>query len=401
MTILNLRSPNRGGLAGISYAPVGVDTHAVPLAQKRDLRLDLVCGLANWFIYLDHIPNDVVNLITLRNFGFSGAADLFIFASGYAVALLYGKMILERGFVVGATRIFKRVRQLYTAYVVLLVIYSAAIGYVAARYAAPDIFDEFNVISMVDHPIRTLAHGLMLQSKALNLDILQLYIVLMAFLPLLLWALLRKPTLTMMASLALYIAARQFEWNVSSFPDGSWFFNPFCWQLLFASGAWVALGSTKPIRPVFKSPVLLGCGIAYLAFALAMTVAGHFPPFGAMLPTWLFDAFNPNDRVNLAPYRLLHFVIVALFATRIVSRDWPGLEWLMFKPLIKCGQQSLAVFCVGVFLSFAARLFLVVSSDSLLAQVSVSVAGIALLTLVAYVISWSKEQDASLSMPTG
>jgi hypothetical protein len=400
MTILNLWNPLHTGIPVASRVSAAAEIPSVAPAESRDLRLDLVRGLAIWCIFLDHIPQNAVNWITLRNYGFSGAADLFVFVSGYVAAMVYAKIIAERGFVVGMTRIFKRVWQLYAAYVVLLVIYIAVIGYVATRYAAPDIINEFNVVSLVDHPIQTLGHGLLLQSKALNLDILQLYIMLMALFAPVLWALLRKPALTMIGSFVFYIAARQNGWNMPSFPDGSWNFNPFCWQLLFVSGAWLALGGAKQIRSVFDSPVLLYFGIAYLGFALAMTLAGHFPPFGEMFPGWLFDAFNPREKTNLAPYRVLHFIIVALFLTRIVSKHWSGLDWPIFKPVITCGQQSLATFCVGVFLSFAAHLILITSSDTILMQVFVSAAGIAVMTLVAYAISWSKEQDLSLSMPT-
>ena len=143
-----------------------------------------------------------------------------------------------------------------------------------------------------------------------------------------------------------------------SFPDERWYFNPFYWQLLFVFGAWMALGGTEKCRAFFKAPALLRIGIAYLAFALVMTMAGRFPEFGSMFPAWLFDAFNPNDRANLAPYRIVHFIAVAFVVTRFVSKDWPGLEWPVFKPLIVCGQQSLAVFCVGVFLSFVGHFVL-------------------------------------------
>jgi hypothetical protein len=401
MTILDFRIPHLNSIATAYQAPVAADTHAAPSPEGHDVRLDLVLGLANWFIFLDHIPHNVVSWITLRNYGFSGAADLFIFVSGYAASLVYAKMILERGFIIGATRIFRRVWQLYAAYVVLFVIYIVVIGHVAASYAAPDIIYEFNVSSLVDHPVQTLAHGLILQSRVLNLDALQLYIVLMAFLPPVLWMLLRQPALAMLGSFALYAAARQFGWNAPSFPDGSWYFNPFCWQLVFVSGAWLALGGARQIRAAFDFPALHYFGIAYLGFAFAMTMAGRFPQFGEIFPAWLVDAFNPDDRINLAPYRLLHFAIIALLVTRVVSKDWRGLEWKIFKPIIRCGQQSVAVFCVGVFLSFAGHFILTISSDSLLTQVFVSVAGIAIMTLVAYTISWSKEQDRSLSRATG
>jgi len=365
--------------------------------DARDVRLDLFLGIANWFLFLDHIPNNVVNWITIRNFGFSGAADALIFISGYTASITYANIMLERGTVVGATRVLRRAWQLYAAYIVLFAIYVVAIGDVATRYAAPDIIYEFKVAGLVEEPVRTVAHGLILQSKALNLDVLQLYVLLMACFPLVLWTMLRQPGLVMAGSFALYLAARQFEWNLPSFPEGSWYFNPFCWQLLFVLGAWCALGGARWRPGILKSPILPYVGIAYLVFALVMTMAGRFPEFGKMLPGWLFDAFNPNDKINLAPYRVLHFIAVAFLVTRFMPRDWPGLRWPIFKPLILCGQQSLSIFCAGVFLSFAGHFFLLMSSGSLADQIFVSVSGIAIMILVASYISWSKRQDQAFS----
>src|SRR4051812_43311644 len=277
MTILNLWTPNAGGFAAAAkvQSPAAIET--APPTDGRDLRIDLMCGLANWSIFLDHIPHNVVNLVTLRNFGFSGAADLFIFVSGFAVAMVYARMIAERGFVVGATRMFKRVWQLYAAYIVLFVVYAVSIGHVARTYAVPDILDEFNVDSLIVHPVKTLAHGLLLQTRVLNLDILPLYIVLLWAFPPVLWGLMRKPGLTLFGSVALYLAARQFGWNLPSFPDGSWYFNPFCWQLYFVIGGWLALGGSSLVRPLFNSPVLTAVGVAYLVFAFVLTTAGRVP----------------------------------------------------------------------------------------------------------------------------
>jgi hypothetical protein len=334
-----------------------------------------------------------VNWITIRNYGFSGATDIFIFISGYTAAIVFAGMMLERGFLVGATRLFKRVWQLYIAYVILFVIYIVAIGDVATRYAVSDIITEFNVAGLVDHPIRTLAHGLFLQSKTLNLDVLELYIILMALFAPVLWLMLRKPGLTMAGSVALYLAARQFEWSLPSFPDGKLYFNPFCWQLLFVLGAWIALGGIKQIRSALNAPILTYLGLAYLGFALTMTMAGRFPEFGKMFPAWLFDAFNPNDKTNLAPYRVLHFMVLAFFVARFLPRNWRGLRSPILEPVVKCGQQSVEVFCVGVFLSFFGHFVLMTSSGSLAIQIFLAVAGTAIMTLVAYYRSWSREQD--------
>ncbi|MGA9954428.1 MAG: OpgC domain-containing protein [Bradyrhizobium sp.] len=369
--------------------------------QARDTRLYLFLGLANWFIFLDHIPNNMVNWVTLRNFGFSGAADVFVFISGYAATLAFAPIMLERGTIVGATRVLRRTWQLYAAFIVLFAVYAVSIGDVATRYAAPDIIYEFNIAGLLEEPVRTVAHGLLLQSRALNLDLLQLCVALTACFPLVLWLMLRVPNFTLAASLALYVAARQFEWTLSTFPDGNWFFNPFCWQLIFVLGAWCALGGASRLGRRFRAPGWAYLGIAYLVFAFAITMAGRFPVFGDMLPTWLHDAFIRNDRVNLGFYRLLHFMVLALFATRLIAKNWRGLSWPILRPLIVCGEQSLSVFCAGVFLSLTGHFILVTGSDSLVAQILVSVSGIAIMTLVASYVSWSKRQDRRVPAPMG
>jgi hypothetical protein len=367
--------------------------------KGRDLRLDLFRGVANWAIFLDHIPDNVVNWITTRNYGFSDAADLFVFISGYTASFVYARMMLDRGFIVGATRLTKRVWQLYVAHIILFVIYIASISYLALRFGDSEMINEFNVAGLVDNATETLRQGLFLRFKPLNLDVLPLYIVLMGLFPPVLWFMLRKPDLTMALSIVLWLAARHFGWNLTAYPAGQWYFNPYCWQVLFVFGAWCSMGGARRSMALINAPITLWLCLFYLLFALVMTMAGRFPAFGGMFPEWLFSAFNPNDKTNLAPYRFLHFVVIVILVIRFVPKEWPGLEWKVFDPLIVCGQQSLAVFCVGVFLSFVGHFELSMSSGSLLAQIFVSVAGIAIMTTVAYYISWSKKQDKPLKPP--
>ncbi|MGY4507144.1 OpgC domain-containing protein [Bradyrhizobium sp. USDA 3650] len=367
--------------------------------KGRDLRLDLFRGIANWAIFLDHIPDNVVNWITTRNYGFSDAADLFVFISGYTASFVYARMMLERGFLVGATRLTKRVWQLYVAHIILFVIYIASISYLALRFGDSEMINEFNVAGLVDNATETLRQGLFLRFKPLNLDVLPLYIVLMGLFPPVLWFMLRKPDLTMALSIVLWLTARHFGLNLNAYPAGQWYFNPYAWQVLFVFGAWCALGGARRSMALINAPVTLWLCLGYMLFALVMTMAGRFPTIGGMFPEWLFSAFNPNDKTNLAPYRFIHFVVIVILVIRFVPKDWPGLEWKGFDPIIVCGQQSLAVFCVGVFLSFVGHFELSMSSGSLFAQIFVSVAGIAIMTTVAYYISWSKKQDKPLKPP--
>ena len=199
------------------------------------------------------------------------------------------------------------------------------------------------------------------------------------------------------ASIGLYLAARQFDWNLSAFPDGRWYLNPFCWQLLFVLGAWLALSSAKQMRAMQRASgilaILRAAAWLYLLFALAVTVAGKFPQAG-IVPDLLRDVFLPNDKENLAPHRVLHFLALAFLFAYMVPR-----ELVRFRNGRHCSRSSnaarsgLAVFCAGVFLSFAGHLVLITGPDSLAMHVLVSFAGILIMTGVAYYVSWSKRQD--------
>jgi hypothetical protein len=313
-------------------------------------------------------------------------------------------MMLERGYVVAATRIFRRVWQLYAAYVALFVIYINLIGYVARKTAAPEIIYEFNISGILGHTIRTLIYGLLLQAKPLNLDVLQLFIVLMAFFPIVLFGMMRRPNLTMVGSIALYLTAREFDWNLSSFPEGRWYFNPFSWQLLFVLGTWFALmgrRQMRAIRSLQEISTLRIAALVYLLFALVITMAGKFPQLGGdLIPASVLDLFLPNDKENLAPYRVLHFLAMAFLFTLAVPRTWRGFQWPILQPVVKCGEEWLAVFCAGVFLSFAGHFVLITGPNSLAMHILVSIAGCSIMAAVAYYVSWSKRQDYRPALST-
>ncbi len=376
-----------------------MDIKAVLPPRERDLRLDLFRGFANWAIFLNHMPNNVVNWITTRNYGFSDGADLFVFISGYTAAMVFGRMMRDHGFLICATRLLRRVWQLYLAHMVLFVVYVAAVGYFARRFRFDAILHEYNVARMIDNPFEVLIESLLLRFKPLNLDVLPLYIILMALFPFALWIMLRRPGLTILGSFALYLAARQFGWNFSAYPDGGWFFNPYCWQLLFCLGAWAALGGRIWQAPVVEGRWIVYLGFAYLIFALVLTLAERFQALRELIPEGLYDAFLPNDKTNLGPSRVVHFIVLALLVTRFLPKDWRGLEWPIFDPLIRCGRQSLRVFCVGIILSFLGYFLLSISYGTLFAQLTISVAGIGILCGVAYYSDWSGKADKLVKRP--
>jgi hypothetical protein len=367
--------------------------------KGRDLRLDLLRGFANWQVFINHIPNNIFNWVTTENYGFSDAADLFVFISGFTASFVYARIMLDRGTVVGSTRILRRTWQIYVAQVFLFCVYAAGIGYLAAEYHDPNLDNIYNVHLFFEHPAQMLAAVLTLRYKPLNMDVLPLYVALMLVFPPILWAMIRRPNLVAIASILLYLMARYFDWNAPSYPSGTWYFNPFCWQLYFIIGAWFALGGSIESMPLIKSRSLVIFGTAYLIFALIMTLASLIPELRALLPDWLYGAFNPNDKTNLAPYRVLHLAILVLLVTRFMPRDWTALQWRIFKPAILCGQQSLQTFCTGIFLSFAAYFFMYETTNAIWMQILVNIVGIAILTLLAWYKTWSARMDKPMPRP--
>jgi hypothetical protein len=362
----------------------------------RDVRLDLFRGLANWAIFLDHIPHEVLSWITIKNYGFSDAADLFVFISGYTAVLVFGRVMIERGYAAAASRLAKRAFELYAAHIVVVVIYIGIIASVSREFHDPDDLNQFNVAVFMNMPFREFIQALALRYKPVNLDVLPLYILLLgAFAPAL-WLMVRKPTLTLAGSLVLYVAARHFGWNLPAAPSGLWYFNPFTWQLLFFLGAWIALGGAKAIQSIVRTRAAFWLAIAYIIFAFVVTIAIRAPDLGGLIPHWMLEPFDPNDKTNLAPYRVVHLIALAVVVRRLLPVDSPILQWRSLVPLIQCGRNSLPVFCLGIVLSFCAHAAIELSLNSLWVQIFVGAIGIVLMTAGAYYLTWFRQQDRAV-----
>src|SRR6266540_3059080 len=101
---------------------------ALPVAGERELRLDLFRGMALWLIFVDHLPTNILTWFTIRNYGFSDATEIFIFISGYTAAFVYGRAMLQAGFVVSGARILKRAWQIYVAHILLFTVFVAEVA---------------------------------------------------------------------------------------------------------------------------------------------------------------------------------------------------------------------------------------------------------------------------------
>jgi hypothetical protein len=356
----------------------------------RDARIDFFRGLALIFIFVDHIPNNPFGRYTLRAIGFSDAAEVFIFLSGYSAMAVHGATAVRRNFLAATVKVWRRAWQLYLAHIFLFVVMIAHVAYLGRQSGNPMFVEEMRVVAHVGDPDLMLWEAMLLRFKPRNLDILPLYVVLMLVFPLILRGLLRSPGATVGFSLGLYLLARLSGINLPSHPEGSsWFFNPFAWQFLFTLGALCALRGGDEAPPPWREarwlPFIAG---AYLAFCFAIVLAWHWPSLNARIPVWMARMLYPIDKTGLDPLRLLHFLALAFATVRIVAPDARFLGKAPARLLILCGRHSLHVFCLGVFLSFLAGFVQTEMGGRFPIQAMVVVAGIAALIGFAAYLEW-------------
>jgi hypothetical protein len=357
------------------------------VSVERDVRLDLFRGVGLWMIFLDHIPHDVVSWLTLRNYGFSDAAEFFVFISGYLAGFIYGPIIRAGHFLSALKRLWKRAMEMYVAHIMLFLIFTAQIARTVRRFDNPLYEDEFNVHNFLEHPDILIGQALTLRYKPVNLDVLPLYITLIATAPFMLWAMVRRPNLTLLASVVLYIFARIFDWNFASYPPGStWYFNPFAWQMLFIFAAWCGTGGVNQIWPIVQSRLALIAALIWIAFAFLIVMTWHIAALDALVPKWMIKIIYPIDKTDLDMFRFTHFLALALIVSRYVPHDWAPLKFKWLRPAIMCGRHSLPIFCFGVFLSFAAHWVLMQYTRGVWEQLVVSAVGILTMIGIAWVL---------------
>jgi hypothetical protein len=56
----------------------------------------------------------------------------------------------------------------------------------------------------------------------------------------------------------------------------------------------------------------------------------------------------PIYKSHLAPVRLLHFLALAIVVVRLTARDWHVLRAPRMTAMIRCGENLLAMYCLGV-----------------------------------------------------
>jgi len=177
-----------------------------------------------------------------------------------------------------------------------------------------------------------------------------------------------------------------FGWTVPAWPNSHWAFNPVAWQFLIVLGAWWIIEG-KRIKPWATSRPALVLAGSYLLFSLVIALSWHIKPLEALLPQALMTLFQPTDKSNLDPLRLLHFLAIAILAVWLIPRNWRGLATPVMRAAIQCGQNSLPIYCLGVLLAFASHMALLEISNGFAMQIALSIGGIMAMTATATLLN--------------
>jgi hypothetical protein len=299
-----------------------------------------------------------------------------MFVSGVTCALAYRAVQRQDGWWAVVSHTTRRAWNILAAFLTLIV----AIVVPVYWTGGDQLTDEANVRILLQQPGAALAHAAILQYRPVNTDVLPIFVLSHLLFAPLLWLLLKVPNVAIAASGLLYGLVQIYGWDLPQWPRNEWYFNPFAWQFLIVLGAWWVMAGRKRFHALVASPCVVALAIAYLVFSLIVALSWSIKPLEALIPQFLAKLIYPIDKSDLDPVRLSHFLAIAIVVGRFVPSDWRALTSPVLRGAVRCGENSLEIYCVGVVLSLVSHLLLLRISGGIAAQAAVSVAGIVLLT---------------------
>lgn len=324
---------------------------------QRDERLDMFRGLALVMIFINHVPGTVYETWTNRNFGFSDAAEAFVFMSGMAAGLAYSSAFAPgKSWWLATARPLARARQLYFVHLTITLLSLGIFAGAAHLFGLYEVLGKNNIAPLFSNPLGTMMGIPLLTHQLGYLNILPLYLTLLIVVPVVIPLGLRWPNWVALGAVALWIVAGQFRLNFPNYPNsGGWFFNPLSWQLLFVLGLLCGMAMKRGGRFVPFHPVAFALALAYVLLVLVWVkipevgAAGR-EVLGALSRLGLPFYVTWFDKTFLALPRLSH--ALALF---YVLASLPLMHRLAASraatPLRLLGRQGLAVFATGTVIS--------------------------------------------------
>jgi len=367
-----------------SSPPFGRDPSTAglqPSSVRRDQRVDLLKGIALAMVFVDHLEHlygvRLLSPWTLRNFGPSDAAELFILLSGLVIGRTYSRRIERGGFWAAQRHALTRTVQLYAAYL------AAALAMLFCMRLATDppadVWNKFFRDS--SSPGTIIRQVALLEQAPYSFDILATYLVLLPLAPAIVAAARKSVWLAVAPAAGLYVVTQWLRLAAGSehlLSWGRWYFNPYAWQAPFVLAAtlgvvWgrrravtgAAAGAGAASAPVANASGLPADGStsgrrrrwAAIAVAAAIVSAGWSlrPAIaGGDAPIVLCDWELPRTatvllihKSTLGPLRLLHGCAVLALAWLLLPRSFAAALPSCVAPFALVGRHSLQTYLLG------------------------------------------------------
>ena len=368
-------------------------------ARQRDLRLDFFRGLGMFIILIAHITANPWALWIPARFGFSDATEMFVFCSGMASALAFGAVFARAGWLLGTLRILHRVWQVYWVHLGVFFVTLALVFALNMTGVFPrDEVGALNLKPFLNNTGPNLI-GLMTLTYVPNyFDILPMYLVILALIPVMMGLARVDVRLALLASVLLWIAATAgmnlpAELWFTKPSERPWFFNPFAWQLVFFTG-FALMSGWLPAPPVHRLLVWVAVGIILISIPFAWGKIFSQIDLLRDIRKAMQPLFSKTDFCIL---RYVHFLALAYLAwvaagpegIRLRQEGWIGMAISL---ICRVGQQSLAVFAASMVLARLLGAVLKLAGSGPLAALAVNLAGFALIIAVARIAAYFKSQ---------
>lgn len=321
--------------------------------MKRLIELDMLRGYALVAIMLDHMPLSVLRLGTVANWSIFDAAELFVLLSGFLVGLVWLGVEAKSSRSAARWRFARRSFEVWRALIigaVLMALLSAALLAVGMKHTAIwNAYAEW----VIDNPLGYVATVALLWLQPNLVDVLAVYVILLATAPLLVPVLLRWPLAFAAGSALLWWFAPLLGPMVPNHNKGGILFNPFGWQMLFYTG--VALGLFRrrfmPLLLRWQGPITFAAMLMF-CFGAAITIAPRFGDAALPLRLWMKSIYGSIDKWSLDGTRYLAILAGAWLVAVPFSRP---IRWLSAtapgRMLQEIGRGGLWSFIACVLLS--------------------------------------------------
>lgn len=397
----------------ISPPSAGASAQAAPVVRQRDVRLDFFRGIAMFIILFAHTPGNFFTSWIPARWGFSDATEIFVFCSGMASAIAFGRAYDTVGWRLGTARVSFRVWQVYWAHIGLFFAVATLLAAIDMTGAYDKVYiGTLNLWKFFADPEPQLVGLLTLTYVPNYFDILPMYMIVLIMMPLIMA--LSRMHLGLVAGFVIVvwffaqrhllaqIGLEEYHLGLPAEPwsERKWFFNPFGWQLIFFSG-FAFMRGWLPKPPV--TPMLIGLALALVLINIPLSNIG-VREFGF---DWARDWRIANKawitKSDFGLLRYVHFLALAylcwvaagdkgarLLATGdgAFARVWQNTLAI----ILKVGQQSLAVFITSMFIARVSGFVMDNLGRDTGTVVAVNFAGMAVLVLVAYGAGWFKSQ---------